>query len=229
MNHFLFIKKYGVFLLIIFAAILFFIINNWRDSNEIEVSDEPLLETDERTPMQKSREGDDEEENERRNEQTTMIFIDVKGAVRKPGVYELPSSSRVFEAIEKAGGMNDQADGNRVNLARKLTDGMVVYVPKLGEKIDENALMDESGANANASQRPQEKEKININTATKEELQNLTGIGPAKAEAIIAHREENGPFQKEEDLLEVTGIGEKTFEKIKNEISVDEHEDLSIN
>jgi len=146
-------------------------------------------------------------------EERTSIVIDVKGAVLKPGVYEVPQDARVYEAIQEAGGLSEKADELSVNLASSLQDGMVVYIPIKGE-TKENPFISQ-----NVAEDPSQK-KVNINLATSEELQTLTGIGPSKAESIISYREEQGPFTKIEDLLEVTGIGDKSFEKLREEITV---------
>ncbi|MFC3882992.1 helix-hairpin-helix domain-containing protein [Bacillus songklensis] len=139
------------------------------------------------------------------------IVVDVKGAVQTPGVYEMKEGSRVKDAVMSAGGFIKEADINQVNLAGKLKDEMVIYIPKLGEmpalpaaplQVEENA------------------ELVNINAASSEQLQSLPGIGPSKAEAIIAYREEKGGFQKAEDLMNVSGIGEKSFEKIKEHVTI---------
>ena len=142
------------------------------------------------------------------------IVIDVKGAVHKPGVYTMQEGDRVIDAVEKAGGVTDQADENRINLATLVKDEMVVYVPKKGEETNPQQVMP---FQADA----EEEGKVAINSASSDVLQQLQGIGPAKAEAIIAYREEHGPFQSVEDLLNVSGIGEKSLEKIKNDIIID--------
>ncbi len=140
------------------------------------------------------------------------IFVYVSGEVRNPGVYELSEDSRVFEAIEMAGGFTGDADSDSLNLAGNLHDGDHIHVGKPGESVSS-----QSGMNGTSS----EKEGlININTATSEELESLSGIGPAKAAAIIAYREEHGAFKKITDLLKVPGIGEKLYEMIKNRITV---------
>lgn len=215
MDFRLFMKKYGVLLLLIPAAAIFYVIgsrsNEPAQKNELMTAS-PLQHVEEEKPMEREEEG-----------KLKTIYVDVKGAVKKPGVYQLEPSSRVFDAVEKAGGLDQKADEKRINFAKKLEDGMVVYIPSVGEKMETTAAFFENTAEGQNLSTPsnESKQLININTAAKEELQNLTGIGPSKAEAIIAYREENGPFQKPEDLLEVSGIGEKTFEKIKNEITVD--------
>jgi len=136
------------------------------------------------------------------------VFVDVKGAVVHQGVYEINKLARVKDVIALAGGFTKEADQTKINLAAKVRDEMVIYVPQIGE---EGAVLTSGGT---------EGKKVNINQATVDELQTLQGIGPAKAAAIIAYREENGPFVKIEDLLNVSGIGEKSLEKIKEQITV---------
>ncbi|KYD02045.1 helix-hairpin-helix domain-containing protein [Bacillus atrophaeus] len=143
------------------------------------------------------------------------IIIDIKGAVKHPGVYELKTGDRVSQAIEKAGGINSEADEKQVNLAELLQDGTAVYIPSEGEESTQSA-----SANASVQNGAGKEALVNINTASLEELQAISGVGPSKAEAIIAYREENGKFQAVEDITNVSGIGEKSFEKIKSAITV---------
>jgi competence protein ComEA len=147
-------------------------------------------------------------------EEKSVVVIDIKGAINLPGVYELETGSRVHQLIDIAGGLKKDADELAINLAAPLEDGMVIYIPKKGEVTDNQLTMPTGQEGSDA------KDKININLATVEELQTLTGIGPSKAEAIITFRDENGPFTSPEGLLEVSGIGEKSLEKIKEEITI---------
>ncbi|MCM3012844.1 competence protein ComEA [Bacillus subtilis] len=149
------------------------------------------------------------------DESNETIVIDIKGAVQHPGVYEMRTGDRVSQAIEKAGGTSEQADEAQVNLAEILQDGTVVYIPKKGE---ETAVQQGGGVSVQSD--GGKGALVNINTATLEELQGISGVGPSKAEAIIAYREENGRFQTIEDITKVSGIGEKSFEKIKSSITV---------
>ncbi|RPK21462.1 hypothetical protein EH2_00756 [Bacillus subtilis] len=149
------------------------------------------------------------------DESNETIVIDIKGAVQHPGVYEMRTGDRVSQAIEKAGGTSEQADEVQVNLAEILQDGIVVYIPKKGE---ETAVQQGGGMSVQSD--GGKGALVNINTATLEELQGISGVGPSKAEAIIAYREENGRFQTIEDITKVSGIGEKSFEKIKSSITV---------
>lgn len=146
----------------------------------------------------------------------TTAIVDVKGAVRKPGVFEMDTNARVHDAIQKAGGFTEEAEQNMVNLAQKVQDEMILIIPKVGEVGPEVSMV--SQAVGIVSSAKAEEGKVNINTATKEELQSLSGIGPAKADAIIKHREENGLFANPEAILEVTGIGQKTFENLQDQI-----------
>lgn len=143
------------------------------------------------------------------NDVETAILADVKGEVKRPGVYEANHGVRVVDIIEKAGGFTENADENQINLAQIVHDEMVIIIPKIGEESSVPVSAEQSGS-----------DKIKINQASKEEIEQLNGIGPAKAQAIVDHREENGPFQQVDDLLEVNGIGEKTLENVKEDIVV---------
>lgn len=142
------------------------------------------------------------------------IMVDVGGAVKTPQVVELKENSRVADAISAAGGLTEQADTAGINQAAFLTDGEKVYIPEKGE----SGTMLSSLASAAGSGTGQQ--KVNINTATSEELQTLDGIGPVTAEKILTYRDSNGAFQNIEDLKNVDGIGDKTFENLKEHITV---------
>src|SRR5690625_5978989 len=140
-------------------------------------------------------------QDDKSEEDTEVQFkVDIKGEVNNPGVYEVKSDYRVIDVIQIAGGLTQVADESKINLAQKVTDEMVIVVPKEGE--------DEANITVNFSNE-QEDGKINLNQASVEEIITLNGIGPKKAQAIVDYREENGPFQQVEDLLQVNGIGEK--------------------
>ncbi|SCC56162.1 helix-hairpin-helix domain-containing protein [Bacillus mycoides] len=141
-------------------------------------------------------------------EQKKIIIIDVKGAVVREGVYEMKEGDRAKDAVEKAGGFLLEADVKKVNLAQIVQDQMILYVPNKNEQVQEVATFSKGEA------------KIQINAASKEQLEKITGIGSRKAEIILKYREEHGPFQKIEDLLEIDGIGAKSLEKIKDQIII---------
>ena len=175
--------------------------------------------------------------------QNTKIKVDIKGQINSPGVYELTKGERVNDLINKAGGITKNADTTIINLSKKLDDEMVVIIytkeevkklndgniekvtnicPKVNDACPEkqletinekeNKVTETKGNNINA--------KISLNKATIEELQTLSGIGEAKAKAIIKYREENGEFKKIDDIKNVSGIGDSAFEKIKDQITL---------
>ena len=141
-----------------------------------------------------------------------VIFVDIKGEVKKPGVYQMKAGDRVKDAIDAAGGLTAEADSQKVNLAQRVEDQMVIVVPKIGEEGD-------AAIPAGATSKEASKEgKVNINTATVEELKTLKGVGEKKAEAIIEYRKKNGSFKTKEDLMKVRGIGKKLFESFEERI-----------
>ena len=145
------------------------------------------------------------------NRHDEKIFVDVKGAVKHPGVFETTKDKRVKDLIEEAGGLLDDADTATLNLSQKVKDQMVIYVLKHGEKPKQISDGGSSSSNTDV---------ININTANLEQLMKISGVGKTKAEAIISYREKNGDFKKKEDITKVHGIGKATFEKIKDKIEV---------
>lgn len=166
--------------------------------------------------------------------QQAMIYVDVCGAVVNPGVFQLAAGSRVFQAIEAAGGYLPEAALTCVNRAGVLTDGQQLYILTQEEMerqgLDPAEMAGASDGQMNGSTRTgqntgmtaqvQQDNRININTADEAQLTTLTGIGATRAQAIIAYREENGPFAAIEDIMNVQGIKEGTFAKIKDEIVV---------
>lgn len=185
----------GIFLLLIF----YFFFSGGEDlsspNDEIDQIENTLL----------TSEAEEEEA------ESPLFVVDVKGAVKNPGVYEAAEGERIKDIVDKAGGLTEQADERQVNFAMRVADEMVIYVPEQGEEGAGTAGIQSGGANDG---------KVNLNTAGDSELQTLTGIGPAKAAVIIEYRESNGPFETIEDLKKIGGIGEKTFEKLKDHITV---------
>ena len=158
-------------------------------------------------------------------ETTTMMpqncYVDIKGEVLHPGVYEFSCESRVQEVIKKAGGFTEEADETKINLAQKITDQMQIIVPNVHSK-QEDGLTEgnsEKGSSTNTSVSNSKQGTININTATLEELQTIKGIGKKKAEAILQYRKEHGAFRTKEDLLQVKGIGKKALEAIESQVN----------
>jgi len=144
------------------------------------------------------------------------ILVHVAGEVLNSGVYELESGARVIDALMAAGGATSLANLDIINLAAPISDGEKIYIPSVIEKINQfnqNSSFTSYSSGGSSG-------KININTADASELQKLSGIGPGKAKSIIDYRNKNGPFKSVDDLLNVSGIGEKTLEKIRDEIVV---------
>lgn len=165
-----------------------------------------------------------------------LVYVDIKGAVKKPGVYEINSDKKIIDVITMAGGLMENANTDNINLSKKVTDEMVIIIytneevknsnivdtvikvidkecvcPNIQNDGCINTEINDSITNVNKT--------ININTATLEELMSINGLGEAKAKAIIKYREENGYFKIIDDLLNVSGIGEALFEKIKEYIT----------
>ena len=158
-------------------------------------------------------------------ETTTMIpqncYVDIKGEVLRPGVYEFSCESRIQEVIKKAGGFTEDADETKINLAQKITDQMQMIVPNLHSKQEGGVTEgnSEKGNSSNTTLSNLKQGTVNINTATLEELQTIKGIGKKKAEAILQYRKEHGAFRTKEDLLQVKGIGKKALEAIESQVT----------
>ena len=165
------------------------------------------------------------------------FYVDIKGAVNNPGVYKLKENSRVIDVINESGGLKENADTSIINLSKKIEDEMVIIIytiedlqkykesilstKKIEEEVKKEIVsIDKNNKAEIKNDVKEENGKININTASKEELLTLTGIGESKADAIIKYREAKGNFEKIEDIKNVSGIGESAFEKIKENITV---------
>ena len=158
----------------------------------------------------------DEKEDKNQKEEVVeqdLITVDVKGAVKSPGIYDLPVGSRINDAVQKAGGLTDNADSKSINLAQRISDEALVYVP-----TKEEATSQEAHSNASNIK---ENKKVNLNKASLEELKQVKGLGAKRAQDIIDHRESNGKFKSVDELKKVSGIGAKTIEKLKEYVTVD--------
>ena len=192
-----FAKKNLFFIVIGVVAVLFLFVFNGKPEDDKAIEVKPIqAAADKSDPTPKVQE-------------TTNAYVDVKGEVNSPGVYETTAGTRVEDVIKLAGGFTKNANQVVINLAQKVHDEMIILVPKIGDPVV-------SGAEGSVST----EKKIRINYAPQEEMEKLNGIGPSKAQAIIQYREENGLFQTIEDLLEVSGIGEKTLENMKDSIQI---------
>ena len=163
---------------------------------------------------------DDADKSSSKASAETEVYVDVDGAVARPGVYRLKDGARVSQAIDAAGGLMADADVTGLNRASKITDGQKIYVPTVGEQQAAAAV---GGAESSAATIPgagSSSGLVNINTASAAELQTLSGIGPSMAQSIIDERTKNGAFASVDDLMRVSGIGEKKLAKIKDCICV---------
>ena len=191
------ILKVTAIIILVVVAFFAFVLGDDDDSDEQMVVD----------PQQQQLLID---ENQSTENSAEKIIVDVAGAVNSPKVVELPADSRVADAISAAGGLTKDADTSQINQAAFLTDGEKIYIPEVGEE--------DSGLNTSSI--AQQASKIDINTATSEELQTLNGVGPSTAEKIISYRSDVGYFKEIDELKNVDGIGDKTFEKLKDYIMV---------
>ncbi len=168
--------------------------------------------------------------------ESAKLYFDIKGSVKKPGVYEFIQGDKIIDAINKAGGLTKNATTNNLNLSKKLTNEMVIYVFSKNEltttkayeqisnaseckceTIEINNCVDKNTTNESTNN---ETSKININTDNKEKLMTISGIGSSKADAIIEYRTKNGNFKTTEDIMNVSGISKTIYDKIKDIITV---------
>lgn len=181
------IKKYGIIGVFVVLSVVYFVLTKEPTNQEF------LLPEVTETPVEVS-----------------YIYVDIKGAVAHPGVYKLETDSRLFQVVQKAGGLLHNADDLAINLSQTLSDEMVIYVPLEGEDypLITDVIEDENNG------------IVNINLANQVELETLPGIGPSTALSIIAYRDEFGQFESVEELLNVSGIGEQTLADIKDYITI---------
>lgn len=205
-----------------------------EENNELEDFNEKESSLKKEESNNSKLEKDSHIESEKEEKETSLgeekIVVEIKGEVKKPNVYELKNGSRIYELIEEAGGPTDEADLSNINRALYLSDGQCIVIKNINDVESEEANLNESlnaeVTNSIPANLPGEKgEKnessvININTASKETLMTLNGIGESKAQAIIDYRDEIGGFKSVDDITNVSGIGEKTLEKIKDKISI---------
>ena len=149
------------------------------------------------------------------NSTSSQIFVDIGGAVKKPGVYQVSDDTRLFQVIEMAGGLTENADADHVNRASFVEDGQKIIIPVKGSEISNDSVP----ASEYTDPQVQDDDLININTASADELKTLTGVGDVTAEKIIEYRSTKA-FKSKEDIMSVNGIGSKIYEKIKDRITV---------
>lgn len=226
----------GVVVVLLFVSYFLYV-----QSNE-EIEEEPVVlekKNPDKTKQDEVKEITDEEI--QINEAKNYLYIDIKGAVNNPNVYMIEDGKRVIDAINAAGGLKEDADTSILNLSKKLTDEMYIIVytkneieqyknqklnnKEILEKLEEELLIVDDYNDAKIKTQEAKKDvtsemKISINTATKEQLLTINGIGESKADSIIKYREENGRFKTIEEVKNVSGIGDSLFEKIKDYITI---------
>ena len=186
----------------------------FTETAESEVSGDAVTESgQENTVVKNSNQDKDTVE----TEPTVLLYADICGAVENPGVYELEDGARICDLVKLAGGLTAEADLNVLNQAEKVTDGMKVRVYTKEEAVDLSVQTDIGMITTEET----ESGRININTADQTQLVTLSGIGAARAADIIAYRTEHGNFQTIEEIMNVSGIKESTFQKIKDQIVVE--------
>lgn len=204
--------RIAVIALVVVTALLLFGGKGEKDEIVVEPAGETQTELETEKIMEES------EETGEGASQTAQIpvsnlVVDISGCVKTPGVYEIPDGTRLHEVIKMAGGLSKDADIDAINQAELVTDGQKILIPAKIEGENEGASDPAGGSMSDNG-------KININQADSMMLQEIPGVGPATADKIMQYRETNGRFQSIEDLKNVSGIGEKTFEKMKDKICV---------
>lgn len=199
-----------------------------QENYEVMQEKTEQIQRDEKASQEEQKETEEILENkEEKTDEQVEIAVHICGEVNQPGVYVFQKKARIYEGIQKAGGFTKEAVEDYLNLALVLEDGMKIEVPsqEMLNEWKENVLEEDMGISYGNSQSPSGKEKesdgkINLNTAREEELCTLPGIGESRAKSIISYREENGGFQRIEDVMNISGIKEAAFEKIKEYITV---------
>ena len=217
----------GIFIVVVAIVAIYY---SYKQENNF------LEETENLEIENQAKEGAEESEETTEKEK---IIVHISGAVQNEGIVELESGSRVADAIEKAGGLKENAYMDEINLAYQLEDGEKIHIPTVEEQKEkenqESKVENESGTgsdgttsrssnssinNGSQNEKTSNQTKININTATEQELDSLPGIGPSTAAKILEYRKEKGKFKTIEEIKEVSGIGESKYEKIKDRITV---------
>lgn len=214
----------GIIISIVFVAIGIYVY--WSDNNENTLDYDKILEYN--SYHQESVKAE-------KNETSNEIAVHVSGAVNVEGVFFLNEGARIKDAIEKAGGVSEDADISQINLAYLLEDGMKIYIPSKSETAEENEqeldntnkyVITSSGnkndiiSSENQNNKSTSSQKVNINTANQAQLETIPGVGSATAQKIISYRNENGKFSTIEDIKNVSGIGDSKFNKMKDLITV---------
>lgn len=208
-------KKLIVFIIILALVIMSLFLSSWignRGATEIEFALQPMgQETRQEESATPTLEVKVTAQDNERNE----IAVDIKGAVKYPNVYFMKEGMRVIDVVMRAGNLEEEGTTEPINLAQKLEDGMLIYIPTK-EELENEQSIPELVQVPSASSSTSSSGKVNINTASLAELEGLPGIGPSRAKAISTYREEKGNFSKTDELMNISGIGPKIFDNIKD-------------
>lgn len=192
----------GVIVIIVIGGVIYY--NHCRENNSINENTEEIY----------------YETKEKEEEQENFIIIHITGEIKTPGIIKIKENSRLADAIEVAGGLTENADINKINLAYIISDGQKIYIPNINDKTEDYVNSEAGNGVIIENMESNNKKLVNINTATQAELETLTGIGASTALKIINYRKENGKFNNIEEIKNVSGIGEAKYEVIKNNICV---------
>ena len=203
-------QKIIIMIIAIFMVLFigFYIVRKTNSSQYVE------LETEENEIIENIIKKEEILEDEKQN-----VIIHVVGEVKKQGIVQVKENSRISDVIEAAGGATSEADLSKINLAYAVKDGQKIYVPNINDETDIEIVIENAGENV-LEDNNEKSSKVNINTATQTELETLNGVGPSTALKIINYRKENGKFNSIEEIKNVSGIGNSTFEKIKEYIEL---------
>lgn len=221
-KEFLIDKKIYVIAVILLGIGGFLYLQNSKDSS-VDNSDLVTEQVDKKNEEESSSNSSSYASSTSSQSQQDTVTCDISGAVKHPGVYTLKNGARLNDLISAAGGVAKRANLKSINRALLLKDQDQVYVPHKGEKIDNSTPTTTTSASATpstSSSTTSSIEKININTASAQDLQKISGIGEKRAEQIINYREQNGGFKSIDDLTNISGIGEKTIEKLKDQLEL---------
>ena len=208
---------------IIFVLVLIYVYQNlYEEDTEIILTNEENVLDAETNEIVDSNE-EISSQNNRESEETVVVHV--IGEVNNPGVVTLPEGSRIIDAINMAGGKTEEADLSKINLAYIVEDGTQIYIPRINEDLNQvNLISDGAGVGVVITDSNVEENevdsKVNINTASKEKLETLPGVGETTAQKIIDYREANGKFKTIEDIKNVSGIGDAKYESLKDKITV---------
>ena len=196
---------------VLLAIAVIVLVMNFTSQQRVSPQSDPLIQ--ERVTNNASADTKSSQHSSSQKQPPTAIVVDIKGAVKHPNTYQMMSDDRMKQLLDKAEAL-PSADLSQINLAEKLSDQKMIYIPLKGEQIKNSGAISSNTTNGAPGQ------PINLNTAQLSDLTTIPGIGPAKAQAILAYREEKGQFQSVEELKEVKGIGDKTFENLSSYFTV---------